>query len=167
MESIKVGGLLKSQTKLLGEVLAKLDWITIGYKTAWKRAWQPTPVFLPGEVHRQRSLADYSPWGCKESDMTEATWHARETTDKGDIIRPSKHSSFNSKENEELLGKITGQTFLWKGSPWCTYSVGQSQDLQWCDALKNFARTIMRAPLPSLTLAYSLFQEFEQKCSFA
>ena len=32
---------------------------------------QPTPVFLPGESHRQRSLAGYSPWGRKESDMTE------------------------------------------------------------------------------------------------
>ena len=32
-----------------------------------KRAWQPTPVFLPGEFHGQRSLAGYSPWGCKES----------------------------------------------------------------------------------------------------
>ena len=31
----------------------------------------PTPVFLPGESQRQRSLAGYSPWGCKESDMTE------------------------------------------------------------------------------------------------
>ena len=37
----------------------------------WRRAWQPTPVFLPGESQGQRSLAGYSPWGCKESDMTE------------------------------------------------------------------------------------------------
>ena len=35
-----------------------------------KRAWQPTPVFLPGESHGQRSLVGYSPWGCKELDMT-------------------------------------------------------------------------------------------------
>ena len=34
----------------------------------WNRAWQPTPVFLPGESHGQRSLAGYSPWGFKESD---------------------------------------------------------------------------------------------------
>ena len=34
---------------------------------------QPTPVFLPGESHGQRSLAGYSPQGCKESDTTEAT----------------------------------------------------------------------------------------------
>ena len=31
----------------------------------------PTPVFLPGEFHGQRSLASYSPWGGKESDTTE------------------------------------------------------------------------------------------------
>ena len=37
----------------------------------WRRAWQPTPVFLPGESHGQRRLAGYSPWGRKESDVTE------------------------------------------------------------------------------------------------
>ena len=31
----------------------------------WRRAYQPTPVSLPGESHGQRSLAGYSPWGCK------------------------------------------------------------------------------------------------------
>ena len=36
-----------------------------------RRKWQPTPVSLPGESHGQRSLVGYSPWGCKESDMTE------------------------------------------------------------------------------------------------
>ena len=41
----------------------------------WRRKWQPTPLFLPGESHGQRSLAVYSPWGHKESDTTEATQH--------------------------------------------------------------------------------------------
>ena len=42
----------------------------------WRREWLPTPVFLPGESHGERSLAGYSPWGCKESDMTERpTFH--------------------------------------------------------------------------------------------
>ena len=40
-------------------------------KIPWRREWQPTPVFLPGEFHRQRSLAGYSPWGRKELDRTE------------------------------------------------------------------------------------------------
>ena len=42
-------------------------------KIPWRRVWQPTPVFLPGESHGQRSLA--GPWGCKESDSTEAILH--------------------------------------------------------------------------------------------
>ena len=37
----------------------------------WRRRWQLIPVFLPGKSHGQRSLAGYSPWLCKESDMTE------------------------------------------------------------------------------------------------
>ena len=37
----------------------------------WRKKWQPTPVFLPGKSHGQRSLAGYSPWGGKESDTTE------------------------------------------------------------------------------------------------
>ena len=41
--------------------------------TNWRRKWQPTPVFLPGESHGQRSLVGCSPWGRTESDTTEAT----------------------------------------------------------------------------------------------
>ena len=43
-------------------------------KTSWRRAWQPIPIFLPGESRGQRSLVDYSPKGSKESDTTE--WHS-------------------------------------------------------------------------------------------
>ena len=44
-------------------------------KIPWRRKWQPTPVFLPGEIHGQRSLAGYSPWDHKESDTTERLTH--------------------------------------------------------------------------------------------
>ena len=40
-------------------------------KILWRRKWQPTPVFLPGESHGQRSLVGCNPWGHKESDTTE------------------------------------------------------------------------------------------------
>ena len=43
----------------------------LGPKIPWSRKWQPTPIFLPGKLHGQRSLVRYSPWGCKELDMTE------------------------------------------------------------------------------------------------
>ena len=40
-------------------------------KIPWRRDWKSIPVFLPGESHGQRNLAGYSPWGHKQSDMTE------------------------------------------------------------------------------------------------
>ena len=51
-------------------------WKTCGFnpwvgKIPWRRESQPTPVFLPGESHGQRTLAGYSPWGHKELDTTE------------------------------------------------------------------------------------------------
>ena len=39
-------------------------------KIPWRSKWEPTPVFLLGEFHGQRSLAGYSPWARKESDTT-------------------------------------------------------------------------------------------------
>ena len=42
----------------------------------WRRKWQPTPVFLPGESHGWRSLIGYSPLGHKESDTTEQLRHS-------------------------------------------------------------------------------------------
>ena len=42
-------------------------------KIPWRRKWQPTPVFLPGKSHGQRSVAGYSPWGHKESDTKPKT----------------------------------------------------------------------------------------------
>ena len=45
-----------------------------------RREWTPNPVFLPGKLHRQRSLVGCSPWGQKELDMTERlsthSWHS-------------------------------------------------------------------------------------------
>ena len=48
-------------------------------KIPWRNAWQPTPVFLPGESHGQRRLAGYSPWGRKRDGHDLAT----KTTKKG------------------------------------------------------------------------------------
>ena len=47
------------------------------WKIPWRRKWLPPPVFLLGKSHRQRSLASYSPWGCKELDTT---WRLNQTT---------------------------------------------------------------------------------------
>ena len=44
---------------------------SLGWEDPWRKKWQPTPVFLPGESHGERSLVGYSPWGRKEVDTTE------------------------------------------------------------------------------------------------
>ena len=46
-----------------------------GFEDSWRRAWQPTPVFLPEECLGQRNMAGYSLYGHNESDMTEVPQH--------------------------------------------------------------------------------------------
>ena len=67
----------------LGQIPLWLRWLSICLqcgkprfdpwvrKFPWRRKWQPTPVFLPGKSHGQRSPVSYSPWGHKELDTTE------------------------------------------------------------------------------------------------
>ena len=59
-----VHGIAKSQTRLSN--------FTFTF-THWRRKWQPTPVFLPGESQGQGSLVGFCLWGRTESDTTEAT----------------------------------------------------------------------------------------------
>ena len=83
----------------------------------WRREWPPTPVFLPGESHGQRSLAGYSPWGRKQWDMTELLslnihiWRL-EVTDGSDIscllLRP-EILSFQSTPGDLWLGRSPGE----------------------------------------------------------
>ena len=60
------GGLMiKNSPANAGDKKHRLDpWVG---KIPWRRKWQPTPVFLPGKSHGQRSLVDYSLWGQKNS----------------------------------------------------------------------------------------------------
>ena len=75
-------------------------------KIPWRRAQQPTPVFLPGESHGRKSLMDYSPLGRRELDTLEATWHstAKETNHsvKNKSIRLNWHKGcFTNAEGED------------------------------------------------------------------
>ena len=60
-------------------------------KIPWKRKWQPTPIFLPGKFHEQRSLVGYSPWGCKELGTVE--YSAQKLNKQDDNIQPC-HTPF-------------------------------------------------------------------------
>ena len=97
-----------------------------GGKTPRRRKWQPTPVFLTGKFHGQRSLVGYSPWGRKESDMAEWVntcgesrflwgWHIL-----GTAGGPLDQSRVSKRENEEVWGATEergyseGDGKLWK-----------------------------------------------------
>ena len=56
-----------------GDTAGSIPWRV--RKIPWRRAWQPTPVFLLGESHGQRSLEGYRPQGCTELDTAEVTEH--------------------------------------------------------------------------------------------
>ena len=66
MRASLVAQMVKNQSQCRG--LGFDLWVE---KIPWRRKWQPTLVFLPGESHGQRSLVCFSPQGHKESDMTE------------------------------------------------------------------------------------------------
>ena len=53
---------------------------SLGWETPWRRAWQPTPLLLPGEPQGQRSLAGCSPQGRREQDTTKAPEHTHTHT---------------------------------------------------------------------------------------
>jgi len=61
-------------------------------KSPWRRKWQPTPVFLLGEFHGQRSLVGYSPWGHKQLDTTEQLNNKRDTTSRRSTLTKSTTS---------------------------------------------------------------------------
>ena len=58
---------VKNQIANVGKRCGFDPWVG---KIPWRRKWQPTAVFLPGESHGQGSLVGYSPWDRKESDTT-------------------------------------------------------------------------------------------------
>ena len=75
----KFSGFYLDRSEIVAEMVKNLSamretWVrSLGWEDSLKaRAWQPTPVFLPGESHGWRSMVGYSPWGCKESDTAES-----------------------------------------------------------------------------------------------
>ena len=77
-------------------------------KISWSRARQPTPVFLPGESRGQRSLAEYSPWGCKESDTTERLNTAHSTAQR--CLQTRERSCFISAHRRDGPGGYKAET---------------------------------------------------------
>ena len=67
--------MVKNQPANAGDIKdSGLMWVR---KIPWRRTWEPTPVFLLGKSHVQRSLRGYSPWGCKRVGHDLTTEHTR------------------------------------------------------------------------------------------
>ena len=72
-------------------------------KIPWRRAWQSTPIFLPGKSHGQRSLAGYGPLGSKELDTTEVTQHAQHDLIFRSLIHFEFISVYKVRESSNLV----------------------------------------------------------------
>ena len=91
---------------------------------------QPTPVFLPGDSHGQRGLAGHSPWGCKESDMTEATYQACTHANISSLKYWLKKCCFWRKFPEIAGETITVPHTSGQASGECESSLGRDSDFQ-------------------------------------
>ena len=69
-----------------------------------RRKWQPTPILFPGKSHGQRSLAGYSPWGCKESDMMQGLNRQEYSPNQNFVLFYQKNQgTFHMRIHRELL----------------------------------------------------------------
>ena len=73
-------------------------------KIPWRGNWQPTPVFLPGKPHGQRSMAVYSPWGCKDLITKQLPQHLYLSVFLKYFINTKKTS-----ERDSLARKVSGR----------------------------------------------------------
>ena len=91
----------------------------------WSEKWQPTPVFLPGKSHGQRSLAGFSPWGHKESDMNEQLNSGSSTSPGGRACHCG-----HGQRSVYYAVEPRGLTFPIPLLCWCSPSDTQCQDFE-------------------------------------
>ena len=93
-------------------------------KIPWRRKWQPTPVFLPGKFHEPRRLVGYSPWGHKESDMTEQLhfhfsrlWFSAKSTHSELLSAAAIHGPEEKEDTKRRW--LVGPSIWWRCSVFC------------------------------------------------
>ena len=131
----------------------------------WRREWEPTPVFLPGEPHGQRNLAGFSPWGHKESDTTEQlTLHYTCGPNGKEPIcqcRRHKRCGFNPWIRKIPLeeGPAIHSTILTWRIPW-TEEPGRLQSIGSQRVGHDWSDLACRHTTASKTKVYYLFMQF-------
>ena len=89
-------------------------WVrSLGWEDPWRREWQPTPVFFPGQFHGLRSLAGHNPLCRKESDVTDT--HPQPT---GDRKRAREHEL--EEEKRDLVEKTCNQSVVMSSNLHCS-----------------------------------------------
>ena len=90
-------------------------------KIPWRREWQPAPVFLPRKFHGQRSQAGYSPWGHKESDITEQLTlsPSGESGGCGEASRPRVWMGAGARGRGEPLNRTPKWGWTFPLDSWC------------------------------------------------
>ena len=105
-------------------------------KIAWRGKWQPTPAYLPGEFHRQRSPAGYSPWGRK------IAGHNLETKEQLRVVTRAKWNDATLPLSTELcahkvrlkchcwcFSRLRSQCLTWKFPVVCSYDRHATQQV--------------------------------------
>ena len=92
---------------------------SLGQEEPLEEGMATSSVFLPGELHGQRSLAGDSPWGCKESDTTEVTWHTIrfEGILTGSVVKNPLANAGDTGDAGLILGPRMGRAGE-QGDPW-------------------------------------------------
>ena len=128
-------------------------------KIPWRRKWQPTPVFLPGEIHGQRSLAGYSPWDHKESDTTERLTHTHTPV----VIRINFGIISVQFSSVQLLSRVRLFATPWIAARQASLSITNSRSslrLTYIESLMPSSHLILCRPLlllPPIPLSIRVF----------
>ena len=97
----------------MGSLRVGCDWATslsLCTFKHWKRKWQPSPVFLPGESQGRGSLVGCCLWGCTESDMTEAIWQQQQFSG-GCYLQLNKILTDRHRSSQQICRFMWGKKF--------------------------------------------------------
>ena len=118
-------------------------------KIPWRRKWQPTPVFLPGKSHGQRSLAGYSPWGCKAS----------HTTEKYSVLvriwwNDGYNTVFNGMQTRDSLLERQSENIYWVLKNSCNFPGAYAKETfrntnQWMDGVHHSLTPVKKGGKPT------------------
>ena len=155
----------------------------------WRRKWQPTPVFLPGEFHGQRSLAGYSPWGHKRvrhnlvtkqqqqqhtlikvaktikryfflNSHQEGPLKSRERRFPRQCIKKHRHHFPNKGPSSQGYGLSSSHVWMWEFDHKESWA-----PKNWCFQTMVLDKTLLRVPWTARRSNQSILKKISPECS--